>query len=101
MDGDISQLIIAVAGGGGVTGLLVKGWQILKEHNADKLDREDTTIAKWQAIAEEREQEAHYMRWELNWYRRNYQELLLAYASLPPSDKRKFPSFPTPPPKTE
>ena len=99
MDWDLSQLIIAVLGGGGATGLLVKGWQIFKEHSADKLDREDTAIAKWQEIAEEREEEAHNMKWELSWYRRNYQELLLAYASLPPADKRKFPSFPTPPQK--
>lgn len=100
MDLDVQQLIIALAGGGGITGLLVKGWQVLKEHNTDKLNREDSTIGKWQAIAEEREEQAHNMRWELNWYRRNYQELLMEYARLPPSDKRKFPTLPTPPAKT-
>lgn len=100
MDVDVYQLAIAVVGGGGVTGLVFKLWQIVREHQTGQLQREDTTISRWQTIAEREEREKREMEWELRWYRRHYAEIWVAYSMLSPPDKTTFPSVAPPPPKT-
>lgn len=99
MDWDPAQIIIAIAGGGTGTGLLVKLWQILKERNEGKLDREDTAIRRWQAIAEEYEEQAHRMAWELDWYRANYAAVRAEWLQIPPQDASLYPAVPPPPRK--
>ena len=100
MDVDVYQLAIALVGGGGITGLTIKLWQIVREHRTGQLQREDTTISRWQTIAEREEREKREMEWELRWYRRHYAEIWAAYSLLPPTEKRAFPAVAPPPPKT-
>lgn len=100
MDVDVYQLAIALVGGGGITGLTIKLWQIVREHQTGQLQREDTAIARWQGVAERAEREQAKDEWELRWYRRHYAEIWAAYSLLPPQDKAVFPAVPPPPPTT-
>ena len=93
---DWTQLIVALAGGGGVVGIAVKIQQLMRERRDGELQEEATAISTWQAIAEERSREAAEVDAELRWYRSAYATLWAAYVQLPPPDK---PSFPPAPPQ--
>jgi len=103
MNWDVQQIVIALVGGGGITALATKLWQIVKEHGQGKLDKEDTAIARWQQIAEKAEEDAAkdkaedeaeiaQLKIELSWYRVHYGKLWAAYAVGPPPRFDDFPS---------
>ena len=102
MEWDIQQLIIALVGGGGLTTLGYKIWQVVKEHRQGKLDVEDTAISRWQQIADKAESDAAKdvadmekelarLRKELYWYRAQYSRLYVAWAVGPPPGRGDFP----------
>lgn len=96
---DIAQVLIALGGGAGITGLLMKLWQIVQERRQGELQREDTAIHRWQELRDEKAREAEKAWRIVQWYRANYPRLWAAYMRLPPEEKEAFP--PTPPPEVD
>lgn len=88
----LSTLIIALGGGTGVATLIVKLAAFMKERRAGHLEREDTAITRWQAIADEREEQVAELTAVLNWYRAAYSKLWAAYAVGPPPRTDDYPS---------
>lgn len=89
---DWAQIIVAVLGGGGATGLLAKLYSLLKEHKRGELDREDTAIKRWQKIADEADEDARQLDAELRWYRAAYANLWATWKVGPPPGEGDFPS---------
>lgn len=105
MQVDISQLIIALLGGSGLTGLGVKLWQVIREHRQGSLQKDTTAVSQWQEIAE-RDRE-HYQMIAAEALAENKEleaanaALRTAYAALwreytvgPPPGSKKFPFDP-------
>ncbi|MGO2037022.1 MAG: hypothetical protein ACTH2U_11135 [Brevibacterium sp.] len=82
-----TQIVIAVVGGGGLTGLLVKLNQLIQEHKKGELDKEDTAIARFERIADDWEETARYYKKDLDWYRVQY---MLVREELTPEIRAKF-----------
>lgn len=91
-DVDVTQIIVAVVSGGGLTAIIAKVLQYFRERRTDQLDREDTAITRWQKIAEKHERELTEAEDELRWMRRHYALLWAAYSVGPPPRYGDFPS---------
>lgn len=93
------NLAMAIVGSGGIVGILVKVNEYLRDRRNGQLQKEETAIATWQAIADKHAQEAAAVDWELRWYRSAYATLWAAYVTLPPPDKPGYPPAPPKPPE--
>lgn len=92
MEIDLSQALIALGGGTGLSALAVKLWSIIREHRSGSLQREDTAISRWKAIADAREEVIDEQEEELRWWRSHYPLMWAAYSAGPPPRENPFPA---------
>lgn len=95
MDAELIKFFL----GGGVAILLGAIGKFIYDIIQGRVIKEDSAVAQWKGIAEARLQEIREMKTELGWYRSFYPRLWHAYRELPPDDKEKFPTVPSPPPE--
>ena len=95
---DWQQIVASAVGGGGILGILIKLFDLKRTADKHGLDREDTAIGRWKAIAgdereaREREVRSRAQAWRLvSWYRAHY---FLARDRLSNEDRRDLPGSP-------
>lgn len=100
---DIATFVLAGGGASGAVALLAKLNTFMKERRAGKLEREETSITRWQDIAETYKQDLLNERelWrkqfreqerELSFYRFHYPRVLSKYRVGPPPGTEDFPT---------
>lgn len=82
--------------GGGALALVAGIAKLITDLRTGRVMRDDTAIARFKELRDEKAREAAKAWRIVQWYRDNYPRLWAAYMRLPPEDKDAYP--PTPPP---